>query len=30
MENRAGVFQQRNKRYCFVEYVNILNRGTEL
>lgn len=22
--------QQRNKRYCFVEYVNILNRGTEL
>lgn len=22
--------QQRNKRYCFVEYVDILNRGTEL
>lgn len=22
--------QQRNKRYCFVKYVNILNRGTEL
>ena len=22
--------QQRNKRYCFVEYINILNRGTEL
>lgn len=22
--------QQRNKRYCFLEYVDILNRGTEL
>lgn len=22
--------QQRNKRYCFIEYLNILNRGTEL
>ena len=22
--------QQRNKRYCFAEYVSILNRGTEL
>lgn len=38
MKNRAGFFMKidftpeknRNKEYCFYEYLNILNRGTEL